>query len=279
MHVYKFNKTNNIDKDFIKNGTILLLGKFDVFHIGHKALLDYAKNKAKKNNLKLGIFFINNDEKEFLQSFENRINNFYDLCFDFVIYTYFDFEFKNIDGSDFIKYLDKNFNVVEYVVGEDFRFGKDGLYGSKDIKNITNTNVNIIEIYKKNKTKISSSTIKRMHEFGEYNLINQLVVNPLVFDIEFQEKNIKWNNKINPPHFGNYYCKILIEGFWYMGIINFSINKKINYHLINWNNEKNILNQKSKLKIIDIERIIINSKYDLINENDIKNTKDFFSTK
>ena len=35
--------------------------------------------------------------------------------------------------------------------------------------------------------KISSSNIKEMHELGEYNLISELVIAPLSFDVNIQD--------------------------------------------------------------------------------------------
>ncbi|MBR2055956.1 MAG: hypothetical protein IJ970_02830, partial [Mycoplasmataceae bacterium] len=79
------------------------------------------------------------------------------------------------------------------------------------------------------------------------------------------------------PHFGNYFFQILIDDYWYSGLIRFSINQQIEFQLINFEENKLIFDQKSKIKIIDIERIIVNQKYDLISEKDIEKTKHFFS--
>ena len=276
MNVYQFNIKKNIkDNSFFENGSILLLGKFEVFHIGHKILYDQAKKY--QTNEKIGILLIVKDEKNQLQTVENRLENLFYIGFDFVILANFDFEFKKIEGNEFIKYLDLNFNVKHYIVGSDFKFGYNKKFSALDIKNISPNKVDIIDIFKIQNQKVSSSSIKQMHEFGEYNLINQLLVNPLTFDIEIKNQKIIWIQECVKPHFGNYFFQILIDDYWYSGLIRFSINRQIEFKLINFEDTKSIFDQKSKIKIIDIERIIVNQKYDLISEKDIEKTKHFFS--
>ena len=189
MNVYKFNIKNDIkDSNYFKNGSFLLLGKFEVFHKGHEELLKWAIEN--KKNEKLGILLIEKSENN-IQSLENKLNNLSKLKFDFVIVADFNFEFKSIDGSDFIKYLDHNFNIKQYIVGQDFRFGKDRKYQATDIHKISNASVEIISIIKNANIKISSSSIKEMHELGEYNHIKYLLTNPLIFDIKISNKILK----------------------------------------------------------------------------------------
>lgn len=276
MNVYQFNIKKNIkDNSFFSDGSIVLLGKFEIFHIGHKLLYDQAKKTKTKE--KIGILLIIKNEKHSIQTIENRLENLFFIGFDFVILANFDFEFKKIEGNEFIKYLDKNFNVKHYIVGSDFRFGYNKKFSSFDIEKISPNKVDIIDIFKVKNQKVSSSAIKQMHEFGEYNLINQLLVNPLTFNIEIKNQNIIWIQECVKPHFGNYFFQILIDGYWYSGLIRFSINQQIEFKLINFEKNKQIFNQKSRIKILDIERIIVNQKYDLINEKDIEKTKYFFS--
>ena len=213
MDIFKFNIKKNInEKEYFKNGSIILLGEFETFHKGHKKLLDQAK-KIQKNE-KIGILLIEKNKSTF-QTVENRLINLASLGFDFVVFVEFNFEFMSIEGNDFISYLDKNFNIKNYIVGKDFKFGKNRKFSSSDIKNLTNANLYVIDILKIGNVKVSSSEIKRMHEFGEYNLIKELVINPLVFDITIYDKKIKWEQKIEIPQFGNYFFSILIDDFWY----------------------------------------------------------------
>lgn len=277
MDVYKFNIKKDIqNKEIFKDGSFLLLGKFEVFHKGHNQLLNYAK-KERFENQPIGIFIIEKSNNNF-QSLQDKLNNFASLELDYVIVATFDVEFKLIEGKDFIEYLSRNFNVKEFVVGEDFRFGKNRFYKANDIENISNSKVKIIPSLKnEHNIKISGSSIQKMHEFGEYNLINNFIVNPLVFDVEIKNNKIIWNLDIVRPQLGNYYFMILIDDYWYHGIIRFSINNNVFFKLINFDENNFILNQKTKIKIIDVERIIISSRFDEINEKDIEKAKMFFN--
>lgn len=276
MDVYKFNIKKDIEnKDVFKDGSFLLLGKFEVFHKGHNQLLEYAK-KERLENQPIGIFIIQKQKNNF-QALEDKLNNLASLGLDYVIVATFDVEFKLIDGKDFIECLSRNFNVKTFVVGEDFRFGKERLYKASDIENIFNSKVKIIPSLKnEHNIKISGSSIQKMHEFGEYNLINNFVINPLVFSVEIKNNRIIWDLDIAKPHVGNYYFMILIDDYWYHGIIRFSLNN-IFFKLINFDENNFILDQKTKIKIIDVERIIIHSKFDEINEKDIEKAKTFFN--
>lgn len=277
MDVYKFNIKKDIqNKEVFKDGSFLLLGKFEVFHKGHNQLLEYAK-KERFENQPIGIFIIQRQDNNF-QTLDDKLNNFASLELDYVIVATFDVEFKLIEGKDFIEYLSRNFNVKEFVVGEDFRFGKNRFYKANDIENISNSKVKIIPSLKnEHNIKISGSSIQKMHEFGEYNLINNFIVNPLVFDVEIKNNKIIWNLDIVRPQLGNYYFMILIDDYWYHGIIRFSINNNVFFKLINFDENNFILNQKTKIKIIDVERIIISSRFDEINEKDIEKAKMFFN--
>ena len=64
---------------------------------------------------------------------------------------------------------------------------------------------------------------------------------------------------------------------WYHGIINFSITQNINYQLIDKNiDHLTILDQNTQIQILNVERIIINSRFDNITEDDVERTKQYF---
>ena len=277
MNIYKFDVSKNFNNEF-ESGSILLLGEFEVFHKGHYKLFERAKQLITNNN-KIGILIIDHKQTNTFQTLENRLNNLAQIGFDFVIVADFNFDFKSLEGDQFIKYIESSFGVGTFIMGEDFRFGKDRKYSANDIKSLTTANVEIIKIFKYNDKKISSSDIKQMHEFGEYNIINQIIVNPLVFDINLFSKRIKWKSEEHLPHHGNYYFKMLMDDYWYSGLIHFTIDKQIEYKLINHNSDNEIFDQLTKIKLINIERIITNSRVDNINEDDINKTKLFFSKK
>lgn len=276
MDIFKFNPKNEDIK--IEENSILLLGEFYFFHMGHYELFKKAK-ELQKNNERIGILIINNiDKNKKILTLENRLRALAKIGFDFVIVSEFNFEFKNLLGRDFIRKITKQYSICSYVVGSDFRFGKDRKSEAKDIINYANSSVDIIYLKKNNGIKISSSNIKQMYQFGELNLIKTLLVQPLEFDVLIKDNNkIIWPSYILKPHSGIYYGKILIDKFWYSGIFRFSINlKDVIFYLVNYDKEK-IYNQETKFQLMDLKRIIINQRYDEIFEDDIDEMKIYYS--
>lgn len=276
MNVYTFGKT--IEKEdviFFQQGSILLLGEFEFFHVGHNTLLEEAK-KQKKDEEKIGIFILYNKQEKIVQSLEDRLYNLSLIGFDFVVIAEFNYEFKTIDGEDFINSIESNYNVKTFVVGQDFYFGKNRKYNSLDLQKTLNKNTIICKIHKYKENKVSSREIKQMYEFGEINIIKNILINPLTITINIVDKKIIWDEKLLKPHFGIYFCKLLVDSYWYHGIVHFSMENNINFHLINIEEEKVIFNQKSKIVLLDVERIIINKRYDQINNDDKKISLNFF---
>ena len=105
MDVYKFDIKHKIkDNKDLEDGTILILGKFNIFHKGHLELINYA-HSIKKEKQKIGILIINEENNNF-QSLSSKLQICCSLDIDFAIVAEFNFEFKSIEGDDFIKYLD-----------------------------------------------------------------------------------------------------------------------------------------------------------------------------
>lgn len=276
MDVFKFNWKSNEIK--IKENTNLLLGEFYFFHLGHNELLKKAKELQKPGE-KVGIFILDldNQSNKKILTLENRLRALAKIGFDFVIVAEFNFEFKNLEGDEFIKKMTNQYSVKNYIVGSDFRFGKDRKSEAKDIISYVDSLVNIIDLKKVNNKKISSTSIKQMYQFGEFSLIKSLLMQPLEFDVKIQDNKIIWNDQILRPHNGIYYGNVLIDKYWYSGMLKFSMNsKEIEFILVNYDSE-NIFNQQTKLEINDLKRIIINQRYDSIFEDDIDEMKIYYS--
>lgn len=54
------------------------------------------------------------------------------------------------------------------------------------------------------------------------------------------------------------------------------MDQKISFELVNANNDLNIFNQTSQIKLLDLSRIIINKRFDQIKESDLINAQKFF---
>lgn len=105
---------------------VLMLGYFDGMHIGHRALLRAALDRAAKDNLKLGIMtFYDGKNGSQIYVFEERVRLFESLGADFVLAAHFNEAFRQTSEREFISAVFRKCNVRLLICGEDFTFGKN----------------------------------------------------------------------------------------------------------------------------------------------------------
>ena len=241
MKIYQFDIDKKIEKE---KKSILLLGEFEVFHKGHLSLFKKAL-ELKNKNYEIGILIIEKkDKKPYLQLISNRILNLKYIGFDFVIKTNFDEKFKKIEGIKFIEYLKYNFNVCNFIVGSDFRFGKDRKYEAKDIEKKSNVKTFILDLFEIDNQKVSSSLIKNEIINDQFNIAASNLVKPLIFNISIESNLVKWSKNVLVPPTGIYLIEILINSKWVPGKLEIKSNSNIN--LI----DVKIKNIKTKIKLI-----------------------------
>ena len=116
-----------------KKKTIIALGYFDSVHIGHQEVIKSAKTLADFHNATLTVV-----------SFKGNLKSHTSNSNDKVVYTDFEREilYNNLGVDDvkflkitpkllsmkklaFLNMINKRYNVIGYVCGEDYRFGKD----------------------------------------------------------------------------------------------------------------------------------------------------------
>lgn len=271
MEIYKFNYQAKNIKEVFENNSTLLIGEFELFHIGHKKLFEKAKEISKKN--KIGITVFVKPEKSEIIPFESRLTNLEEIGFDFVIVINFNIEFRLIEADKFIDHIVHKYSIENIVVGEDFRFGKNRLWSAENLKQYFE-NTFICEIQKVNEIKISSSLMSEMISTGEINLINDFLLTTYNPSIKYENNNVIWKENIVKPHTGIYYIKIRIEKYWFHGILHLSI--KNNNQMVLLNYDEKILNDIYEIKILKEGRIIVNTRYDEINEEDRLDCLEFF---
>lgn len=268
MDVFKYNNFKNYSHHF-SDKTILLLGEFDFFHKGHEQLFR-AATKAKKSQ-KIGILLIIKEKISPL-SVEDKLDILAKIGFDFVVVCDFNFDFKNTEGDVFLQNVINNFAVDFFVSGKDFKFGKGAKYSSGNLISFKEGSL-IVEILQKNNLKISSSLIKESIRYGEFKLINELLVIPYeIYVKNISSFKINQQDNISLIHPGIYYCNFLINDIWTPCMMHININKEISFHFM----EKNITIELekisiSKIQIIESMRIISNSRVDLIDNKDWEN--------
>ena len=103
-------KNLNIKKNH--KDSVVAIGNFDGLHIGHQKVLNEAKKKAKKNNLKFGLitfepaptmFFNKSIKNHRINTLNQKIYFLKKIKLDFVIIINFNKNFSNLSAEIFIE--------------------------------------------------------------------------------------------------------------------------------------------------------------------------------
>ncbi|MEE3928352.1 hypothetical protein V2E24_02055 [Mycoplasmopsis ciconiae] len=160
---------------------IFVLGSFESLHMGHYQLFKKAiELKQTKQSRIVLVYFDNSNlppskNKEVFcdeQAKEWVIANL-DI-FDAALKLEFS-KISLLDGFEFIEKLTKN-KECNIIVGKDFRYGKAAKYDAFSINQHTNVSLDIIDFFKFNNFKISTSTLKEMIKENQFNQVNELLV-------------------------------------------------------------------------------------------------------
>lgn len=124
-----------------KQGSVIAVGNFDGFHLGHRKLVQTLRTIAReKNLLSMILTFIPNPKVYFnkelnlISSDEQKKQILEELEVDEVLFLNFD-EILNMSGEAFVKdVLIDRFHMKFIVMGENFRFGKNRQSGVESLK-------------------------------------------------------------------------------------------------------------------------------------------------
>ena len=224
--------------------SVIAIGNFDGLHLGHQKVLNQAKLKAKKENLKFGVItfepipnmFFNKSIKHYrINSAEQKIYYLNKLKLDFLIIINFNESFSNISAEHFIsKILVAKLKSKYIFVSQNFRFGKKRLGNTNTLKIFEKKNLykTIITIpYRKNKKIISSSLIRKKIYEGNVVEVKKLLGRPWIIKgevvkgeqrgkkIGFPTCNIKWDSYVLPK-LGVYSVQVETKNFKKKGIAN-----------------------------------------------------------
>jgi len=173
--------------DKYKN-SILLVGNFDGFHLGHKKLFNLAKKYKKKFKLKIGVItfepmpkvYFNKNLKNFrIFNIFQKMENLEKLNVDFLIIKKFNNQFSKTKSNIFIKeILYKKLKAKYIFVSNNFRYGNKREGDVKQlISNEKEYNYKIIKpkpVVIKNKI-VSSTLIRKLLSEGKLELANKLL--------------------------------------------------------------------------------------------------------
>ena len=167
--------------------TVVAVGNFDGFHIGHRILIEKLNEIKSDKGAKSLVFsfyprpsdVFKNVPGKSIFSLNERIEIAKCLGIDILVEYPFSLEFSYTSGEDFIKdILAGQFRCEHIVIGADFAFGKDRMWNAQKLSQIgaeLGIGVTIVEHELKDNEKISSSTIREHIEQGEIRAANELL--------------------------------------------------------------------------------------------------------
>ena len=119
MKIYK-----NLNIRKIHKNAVVAIGNFDGLHLGHQKVLNQARLKAKRKNLKFGaitfepipnMFFNKNIKHYRINLIKQKIFYLKKIKLDFLIVINFNKSFSNISSDNFIKNILVNKLKSKYI--------------------------------------------------------------------------------------------------------------------------------------------------------------------
>lgn len=213
----------------------LCLGFFDGLHIGHKFLI----NKAKQLNENVGVLtFVGalknltnkRDTKALLTSLEDRKEILQNMGVKYLFVVEFNSDIMNMSKDDFLDKMIKPLNIDTLVVGNDYTFGSKASGNVDYLK--TKFKVEVVDFVLEDGKKVSTSEIinyikegkisKSNELLGRYYSIKGVVEHGLSNGtrLGFKTANIKPIDNYVFPKKGVYATYVKIEGKTYLSMTN-----------------------------------------------------------
>ena len=127
--------TQSFPFDRVANGSVATIGSFDGLHLGHRALLDYVFEEARKLDVPSVVMSFEPTPKEFFQAdspparlmrFREKYAALAAAGVDIFFCPRFDEAMKSIAADTFIRQiLVHSLNIRHLVIGDDFRFAQN----------------------------------------------------------------------------------------------------------------------------------------------------------
>ncbi len=244
---------------------VIALGYFDSVHRGHKKVIEKAKELASSLNAITVVFTFegnlkavlgNNQEKVVFTPLE-RQKFIKDLGADEIFFAPANRVFLSMRKGDFLRLLNKSYNVLSYVSGQDYRFGKFGEGTVDDIENYAlnhGQTAHVVNTLCVNGKRVSTTAIKGLLSAGDvenanlllgrkYSITGKVVEGRKVGGkIGFPTVNVSIDKDKHRLKDGVYQGEVDIDGKTYVAVINygarptFNLDEKlIEAHVIDFN--------------------------------------------
>ena len=179
---------NNVNLNRKHLNGVIAIGNFDGLHLGHRKVINEARQKAKKLKLPLGVmtfepvpvmFFSKKNKDHRINSLGQKKIQLKKLKLDFLVIIKFNKKFSSIKAEQFIKkIIHKKMKCRYLYVSRNFKFGfkrQGNLKTLKKFEKEFNYKSIITNPFKKNKKIISSTYIRKKIRSGKIKEINKLL--------------------------------------------------------------------------------------------------------
>lgn len=265
------------------NNTVITIGTFDGFHLGHQKIINELLSSSRKNNWRnLVITFephprsvLSKDYNiQILTTLEEKKELISEAGIENLFVINFTKEFSELSYEEFFtKYIVHNIGISELVIGHDHKLGKDRS-GNEDKltefgrqHGFSVTPVSAVEV---NGEVISSTKIRHALRDGEINKANHYLGRPYSFSgtisrgaargrtLGFPTANVVvGNDNKSIPASGIYVAEMIWNGQNYYGLMNIGLrptfgdvdSTMIEIYLYDFN--KNIYYEKVKVNVIE----------------------------
>ena len=165
---------------------IIALGLFDSVHLGHRSIIDYTFETAKRLNMTPAILTFDNDffsalgrSDKLIYTLHERVKILEEFGFSNqnILVQPSDVQYMSLSGEDFVRYL-KQLNAGAVVCGGDYRFGKGGKWGAADLCKLSRDYgiaPFVCPLIKEWDRKISSSDIREYFKITQGSTLRSLV--------------------------------------------------------------------------------------------------------
>lgn len=168
-------------------GSVLTIGNFDGVHVGHQALLDLVKAKAKAFKAQSMVMIFEPQPLEYYTKGKvtvprlTRMREKYEALaqckVDKVLVAYFNPSFAILSPEDFVaKVLVEKLNIRHLMVGEDFRFGHKRSGDLPQLRLLAQQHgfsVEVIEPILTSGERVSSTRLRQALTKGEHGLVRK----------------------------------------------------------------------------------------------------------
>lgn len=227
--------------EYLPVQTVVTVGKFDGFHLGHRSLLGAVLEEAKQGLASCVVSFSTpvDTERSMIYTKEEQRKLCESMGIDVLAEYPLDESMREMAAEQFVsEILCKRLQAKVIVAGEDFRFGKDRAGDVALLQNLEETydyrTVCIPKVTEKT-VRISSTGIRKLLAEGDVSAANEMLGRPYaVFGEVLHGKKLGRTlgfptmNLIPPtqkllPAYGVYVTKTNVDGQWFDGITNIGL--------------------------------------------------------